>query len=87
MIPYVAQLPQRPRRNRRSPAMRDLMRENSVQPQDMVLPVFVCEGEDQVQPIASMPGVARYGLVLSSIRCSGGRSTWYSWFGLIPRHW
>ena len=55
-------LPQRPRRNRRTAAMRDLMREHDATPRDLVLPVFVCEGTDQEQPIASMPGVARYSL-------------------------
>ena len=39
--------------------MRDLVRENTLTPQDFIWPVFVMEGTDQETPIASMPGVSR----------------------------
>ncbi len=47
----------RPRRLRRSPALRNLVRETKLSPHDFVLPLFVSEKIDQRQPIASMPGV------------------------------
>lgn len=50
---------QRPRRNRRSPQIRSLVRETDIRPQHLVAPVFVIEGEDQVEPIFAMPGVDR----------------------------
>ena len=50
---------ERPRRNRVSPAMRDLVREARLSPEDLVLPMFVEEGEGVRTPVPSMPGVER----------------------------
>ncbi|WP_421704101.1 porphobilinogen synthase [Aliiroseovarius sp.] len=47
------------RRNRKSPAIRDLVRENTLTVGDLIWPVFVMDGEDDETPIASMPGVSR----------------------------
>ena len=52
-------LPQRPRRNRRSEALRQLVRETDVSPAHLILPLFVCEGKNRRVAIASMPGVFR----------------------------
>jgi porphobilinogen synthase len=49
----------RPRRNRRRPALRRLVRETHLTADDLVLPMFVQEGEGAATPIASMPGHAR----------------------------
>lgn len=49
----------RPRRNRRSEAVRTLVRENSVTPGDLIWPVFVTGGEGLRVPVKSMPGVDR----------------------------
>jgi len=49
----------RPRRNRARAGIRDLVRETRLAPSDLVLPLFVQEGEDTETPIASMPGQAR----------------------------
>lgn len=48
------------RRLRRTPALRAMVRENSVTPADFIWPVFVMEGTDAETPVASMPGVVRY---------------------------
>jgi porphobilinogen synthase len=53
----VRKLVDRPRRLRRSPALRNLVRETKPSPHDFVLPLFVSEKIDQRRPIASMPGV------------------------------
>ncbi len=50
---------QRPRRLRRDAATRALVREHRLAPQDLILPVFVLDGVDCVQDVASMPGVQR----------------------------
>ena len=50
----------RPRRNRVSAAIRDLVHETSIDRTDLVYPMFVTEGE--TEEIASMPGVKRYSL-------------------------
>ena len=48
----------RPRRLRRTPALRRLVAETSVEPRQLVLPVFVREGATEPVPITSMPGKA-----------------------------
>jgi len=60
MTPTVAAFPAaRLRRTRSTPAIRDLVRENSLTTGDLIWPVFVREGTDIEEPIASMPGVMR----------------------------
>jgi porphobilinogen synthase len=49
----------RMRRMRRDPFSRALMRENTVTASDLIYPVFILEGENQRQQVASMPGVER----------------------------
>jgi len=48
---------QRPRRLRRTAALRDLVRETTLAPDDFVYPFFVVPGESIRQPIPSMPGI------------------------------
>ena len=50
----------RPRRLRTTPALRRMVAETSVQPRQLVLPLFVREGLDEPRPIASMPGVVQH---------------------------
>jgi porphobilinogen synthase len=50
---------QRPRRLRRTPALRALARETRLVPGDLVDALFVVEGNAVREPIASMPGVSR----------------------------
>jgi porphobilinogen synthase len=47
------------RRMRRDPFSRALMRENTVTASDLIYPVFILEGQNQRQQVASMPGVER----------------------------
>ncbi|GAA1136427.1 porphobilinogen synthase [Nesterenkonia lutea] len=51
---------QRPRRMRRSPAMRRLVAETRLHPADLILPVFVREDLTDPAPISSMPGVVQH---------------------------
>src|SRR5437868_13281270 len=50
----------RPRRLRRGEALRRLVAQTSVQPGNLVLPMFVKEGIAEPQPIGSMPGVVQH---------------------------
>ena len=50
---------QRPRRNRRGPAIRSLVRETELRPSDLILPLFVIDGSQQQVPIESMPDCFR----------------------------
>lgn len=56
-MPFPAQ---RPRRLRRTPALRRLVAETRLHPADFILPVFVREGLTEPQPISSMPGVVQH---------------------------
>ncbi|MDQ1710911.1 MAG: porphobilinogen synthase [Frankiaceae bacterium] len=51
---------ERPRRLRRTPALRRLAAETRLHPADLVLPMFVKEGIADPAPVASMPGVVQH---------------------------
>ncbi len=55
-------LTHRPRRARTTPAMRRLMRETRVHPNQLILPAFVRDGISEPQEITSMPGVQQHTL-------------------------
>ncbi|MCE8535906.1 porphobilinogen synthase [Ruegeria pomeroyi] len=60
MTPTVAAFPAaRFRRARKSPALRALVRENTLGVDDLIWPVFVRDGEGIEEPVPSMPGVMR----------------------------
>jgi porphobilinogen synthase len=50
----------RPRRLRRTAALRRLTAQTTVTPSDLVLPVFVKEGIGEPQPVSAMPGVFQH---------------------------
>jgi len=56
-FPYL-----RMRRGRSSPWMRDMLAENRLHPSDLIWPLFVCDGSDCSEPIASLPGVSRWSI-------------------------
>jgi porphobilinogen synthase len=51
---------QRPRRLRRTAALRELVRETRLAPGQLIQPVFVIEGKGKRQAVRSMPGVERF---------------------------
>lgn len=52
----------RMRRMRRDEFSRRLMREHRLDPADLILPVFVLDGQDRAEAVPSMPGVSRMSL-------------------------
>ncbi|MCI5826138.1 MAG: porphobilinogen synthase [Arcanobacterium sp.] len=50
----------RPRRLRKTAALRSLVREGSLRPGNLVLPMFVREGITEPQPVEAMPGVLQH---------------------------
>ena len=50
----------RPRRNRKSEIIRNLTQETQLNISDIIAPLFVLEGENQVEKISTMPGICRY---------------------------
>ena len=65
MTPILTPFPaSRPRRLRRDEFTRNLVREHQLTAHDLIYPVFVLDGKNQRQAVASMPGVDRMSLDL-----------------------
>ena len=56
---FALDLVRRPRRNRKSATVRDLVRETELSVKDFVYPVFIMEGSNKEEAIPSMPGMTR----------------------------
>lgn len=65
----MAHLIERPRRNRRTDAIRRMVRETAITPSDFVAPLFVMDGTDTRIPISSMPGCYRLTIDLLVAEC------------------
>ncbi len=65
---------ERLRRLRRTPALRRMVRETRLSPDDLVLPLFVQPGEGIEQPVGSMPGVFRHSVdrLVEAARAAAG---------------
>ena len=50
------------RRNRKYNWSRRLVSENNLTVNDLILPIFVTEGKNKIQPIKSMSGIYRYSI-------------------------
>ena len=50
----------RPRRLRRTPALRRLVEETRISPAELILPLFLKEGLTEPRPISSLPGVVQH---------------------------
>lgn len=59
ILNMVHDLLKRPRRNRKSPAIRSLVQETTLQANDLIVPFFILEGTNQRISISSMPGIDR----------------------------
>jgi len=68
----VKKLVRRPRRLRRTAALRDLVRETTLTPRDFILPLFVSERIAERRAISSMPGVEQ--LAPHEIAAEAGRA-------------
>jgi len=65
MKPLCAPFPlTRPRRLRRSPWLREMVRETNLSPADLIWPLFVREGEDVRESVDALPGVERLSIDL-----------------------
>ncbi|MCO5935882.1 porphobilinogen synthase [Mucilaginibacter sp. RB4R14] len=51
---------QRPRRNRKSEVIRQMVQETHVSAANLIFPLFIVEGENQKTEVSSMPGIFRY---------------------------
>jgi porphobilinogen synthase len=53
---------QRPRRNRKSEVIRQMVQETHVSAANLIFPLFIVDGENQKTEVASMPGIFRYSI-------------------------
>ncbi|SFT13789.1 porphobilinogen synthase [Sphingobacterium wenxiniae] len=53
---------QRPRRNRKSVVIRDMIQEVHLKPANLILPLFIIEGQNQKTEVSSMPGTYRHSI-------------------------
>ena len=60
----IISMKERPRRNRRSQAIRDLIQENLIAAESLVMPLFVLEGKKKTIAVPSMPGIEKLSLDL-----------------------
>ena len=60
--PHALQLRHRPRRLRRTPALRALVSEYRLSVDDLIWPIFLRDGDNIEEPVSSMPGVCRLGI-------------------------
>src|SRR5690606_14510808 len=54
---------QRPRRNRKSAVIRDMIQENHLSAANLIFPLFIIEGQNQKTVDSSMPGIYRNSFV------------------------
>lgn len=53
---------QRPRRNRKSEVVRQMVQETHLKAANLIFPLFIVDGENQKIEVASMPGIFRYSI-------------------------
>jgi len=53
---------QRPRRNRKSEVIRQMVQETHVSAANLIFPLFIIEGNNQKSEVSSMPGIYRYSI-------------------------
>jgi porphobilinogen synthase len=54
----------RPRRNRKSEVIRNMVQENFLRASDFIFPLFIIHGKNQKTEVSSMPGIYRYSIDL-----------------------
>lgn len=56
----IERITRRPRRNRKSQVIRDMVEETSVTTHDLIFPIFVIDGTKRKTEVGSMPGIFRF---------------------------
>ena len=82
---FKLNLVQRPRRLRRTPAIRSLVEDVALLPKNLIAPVFVIDGKGRPEPIASMPGVFRLNLADLVRECRELRKLGVMAIALFPK--
>ena len=74
----------RPRRLRRSDAIRRLVRETRLTPDRLVLPQFIVDGEARTEPIDAMPGRSRLSIDRTIEECERAMELGVRAFAIFP---
>ncbi len=82
---HPSPLHRRPRRLRRTSAIRSLVRETHLTPDRLVLPQFIIEGDNRAEPIAAMPGRSRLSIDRTIAECKEAMSLGVKAFVLFPK--
>lgn len=64
MCTFIQAMQRRPRRNRKSEAVRNLVEETQVSVKDLIFPLFLVDGQNKKIEVASMPGIYRFSIDL-----------------------
>jgi porphobilinogen synthase len=72
------------RRTRQAPWSRAMVRETVLTPADLIWPLFIIEGKNERQPIASMPGVERLSIDLAVAAAEQAASAGIPAIALFP---
>lgn len=72
------------RRNRRDEWSRQLVQENALSVSDLILPIFVIDGENKEEPVKSMPGVSRLSVDLVKKRVAEAKELGIPAIALFP---
>lgn len=78
-------LTQRPRRNRKNQAIRDLTAETQLNISQIIYPVFICEGQQVESPIATLSGQSRWSVDLLSKKITEWKKWGITHYALFPQ--
>ncbi len=82
--PELPRPERRPRRLRRNPVIRGMVRETRLTPDRLVLPLFLMDGQNKSEPIGAMPGHARLSIDLAVGKCHEALELGVGAFALFP---
>ena len=74
----------RPRRNRKSAAIRNMVAENSLSVNDFIFPLFLLEGNNKKVPVESMPGIDRLTVDHMLKEIEACMKLWVNAFDIFP---
>ena len=74
----------RMRRARSAPWIRAMLAEHRLHPSDLIWPLFICEGQGQEEPIASLPGVSRWSVDRLAAKAREARDLGIPCIALFP---
>ncbi len=74
----------RMRRGRSAPWIRDMLAEHRLHPSDLIWPLFICDGQGQEEPIASLPGVSRWSVDRLAAKAREARELGIPCIALFP---